>query len=505
MSGITSESHIWTPEKGLQSGGYISEGVISPPRQVKTAQDHVYDVVVIGAGYAGLIAARDLVNAGRSVLVVEGRDRVGGRTYTIKHEGFNYEMGGTWVHHTQPYTYRELMRYDLHTKLIKTRDDTQANNYFSINVPGSKRDISNELSSEIIGKVWRLFVDIDGQEGRTVCPLPHAQLENPFINRKDVEKWDSISCWDRFEAIKGQLNTEEQGVLKALLLSITGGKPDLKNSGFWDMIRSHAINGHTYDMMDPIWLLYKLRDGQSHFARLMFEEAVELGLEYTFRTHIEAIKQVNEGPTLVRARDGRVFRGRKIICTAPLNTLNSIQFDPPLSRLRQEAANQGHINFMTKAHAVVKGSGYASWNGLAYPNELSAAYGDGLLPNGDTHLVSFGADYRDEFVLEEQPERLVAAFKKFAPFDVKSVVFHNWNTDPYTQGGPNFMPPNFTTKYMDALQRRQGNIFFANADWANAWRNFIDGALEQGALNAHHVIAELRKEDKEAQPSRASL
>lgn len=67
------------------------------------------------------------------------------------------------------------------------------------------------------------------------------------------------------------------------------------------------------------------------------------------------------------------------------------------------------------------------------------------------------------------------------------------------------MPPNFTTKYMDALQRRQGNIFFANADWANAWRNFIDGALEQGALNAHHVIAELRKEDKEAQPSRASL
>lgn len=65
MSGITSESHIWTPEKGLQSGGYISEGVISPPRQVKTAQDHVYDVVVIGAGYAGLIAARDLVNAGK--------------------------------------------------------------------------------------------------------------------------------------------------------------------------------------------------------------------------------------------------------------------------------------------------------------------------------------------------------------------------------------------------------------------------------------------------------
>jgi lysyl oxidase-like protein 2/3/4 len=58
---------------------------------------------------------------------------------------------------------------------------------------------------------------------------------------------------------------------------------------------------------------------------------------------------------------------------------------------------------------------------------------------------------------------------------------------------------------MDALQKRQGNFFFANADWANAWRNFIDGALEQGALNANRVIAELRREDKEAQPSRPSL
>ena len=269
-----------------------------------------------------------------------------------------------------------------------------------------------------------MFVDIDGQEGRTVCPLPHAQLENPFINRKDAEKWDSYSCWDRFEDIKGQLSSEEQGVLKALILSITGGKPDLKNSGFWDMIRSHAINDHSYDMMDPIWLTYKLRDGQSHFARLIFEEAVELGLDYSLRTHVEAIKQVNQSLNTIHTRDGRTFRSRKVICTAPLNTLKCVHFDPPLSPLRQEAVNQGHINFMTKAHAVVKGSDYASWNGLAYPNELSAAYGDGVLPNGDSHLVSFGADYRDEFVLEKNPERLAKAFKRFANMDVKEVVSH---------------------------------------------------------------------------------
>lgn len=60
------------------------------------------------------------------------------------------------------------------------------------------------------------------------------------------------------------------------------------------------------------------------------------------------------------------------------------------------------------------------------------------------------------------------------------------------------MPPNFMTKYMEEMQKRDGNIFFASADWAHAWRNFIDGALEQGVLNALAVLSELRKEDKAA-------
>lgn len=51
------------------------------------------------------------------------------------------------------------------------------------------------------------------------------------------------------------------------------------------------------------------------------------------------------------------------------------------------------------------------------------------------------------------------------------------------------------TKYMAELRKRHGNVFFANADWAHAWRNFIDGALEQGALNGFEILGELRRED----------
>lgn len=52
------------------------------------------------------------------------------------------------------------------------------------------------------------------------------------------------------------------------------------------------------------------------------------------------------------------------------------------------------------------------------------------------------------------------------------------------------------TKYQDELQSRHGNIFFASADWAHGWRSFIDGALEQGFMNALEALNELRKEDK---------
>lgn len=318
------------------------------------------------------------------------------------------------------------MRYGLNGDLARTRDETRENNYFSYNFPGSKRQLSHEDTAKLVGKGWKLFVNIDGVEGKKVCPLPHLQLDNVFIDKEDVIKWDNYSCLDRFNEIKDQLTEEEQGLLWALLLSITGGKPDMKNSGLWDMIRSHAINGHSYDAMDEIWVNYKLKNGMSNFARKIFEEAVECGLDYTFKTHVDRIEQASDlnGTVQIHIKDGKVFTGRKTICTAPLNTLKSITFDPPFSKLRQEAIEEGHINFMLKAHAVVKGSGLASWNGACYPNTLAWAYGDGVLPSGDTHLVSFGADNRDDYTLEDHPEWVAEAFQNFHPMEVKKVVSH---------------------------------------------------------------------------------
>lgn len=57
-----------------------------------------YDVIVVGAGFTGLVAARDLCQTyGLRVLIVEGRDRIGGRAWTANVDGEEFEMGGNWV------------------------------------------------------------------------------------------------------------------------------------------------------------------------------------------------------------------------------------------------------------------------------------------------------------------------------------------------------------------------------------------------------------------------
>ena len=91
-------------------------GAINPASNITRKRSCVYDMIAIGAGYAGLTACRDLCTAGEcsfprrkaetitllleglNVLLLEARDRIGRRTYTTEVDGHLYEIGGTWIH-----------------------------------------------------------------------------------------------------------------------------------------------------------------------------------------------------------------------------------------------------------------------------------------------------------------------------------------------------------------------------------------------------------------------
>ena len=94
MTSRTKDGFIWTSSSSARHGLTTEALGTSTP----ALKEH-YDVIVIGAGFAGLTAARDLTaSRDLSVLLVEARDRVGGRTCTVRELGGEFEIGGQWVH-----------------------------------------------------------------------------------------------------------------------------------------------------------------------------------------------------------------------------------------------------------------------------------------------------------------------------------------------------------------------------------------------------------------------
>ena len=73
-------------------------------------------------GFAGVTAARELTNAGQSCLLLEGRDRLGGRTWTKEFAGVDVELGGGWIHWLQPHVWAEISRYGIEVTESPTPD-----------------------------------------------------------------------------------------------------------------------------------------------------------------------------------------------------------------------------------------------------------------------------------------------------------------------------------------------------------------------------------------------
>lgn len=81
-----------------------------------------FDIIITGGGFAGITAARELTHLGYNVLVLEARDRLGGRTHTTKFDKYQVELGGTYVHSTQPFVWSEIQHYGLHVESVSSSE-----------------------------------------------------------------------------------------------------------------------------------------------------------------------------------------------------------------------------------------------------------------------------------------------------------------------------------------------------------------------------------------------
>jgi phytoene dehydrogenase-like protein len=135
------DGYQWTLKEGLKAG-LPCIGVIQPNSNVEITS-HIYDVLVIGAGYTGLTAARDSATSGLSTLLLEARDRIGGRTWSSNVGGYPFEMGGTWVHWFQPHVYSEISRYGMKKELEHSPDYSRGCNIFRLVTPDGSKEMTH--------------------------------------------------------------------------------------------------------------------------------------------------------------------------------------------------------------------------------------------------------------------------------------------------------------------------------------------------------------------------
>lgn len=242
----------------------------------------------------------------------------------------------------------------------------------------------------------------------------HALIDANFPDYTDprIQAYDKMSISERLEEIQDQLTHDEISVLKSLICQNSGGT--MENTSFLEILRWWMLSGSDITNFFDYVIRWKLRCGQSGLATKIWQEAVRSEkLAYSFLTEVTSIQQ-ESARALVTARDGSCYSARKIVCTIPLNVLADISFTPPLSSLKQEAISSGHIDFMIKIHAEVTGKRWRSWSATAWPGKgLAGMYGDGITPEGNSHLVSFGADAQIDPA--KDPEKLLDAFEHLRP------------------------------------------------------------------------------------------
>ncbi|PYI03580.1 FAD/NAD(P)-binding domain-containing protein [Aspergillus sclerotiicarbonarius CBS 121057] len=466
-------------KSGSFSKGLPCSAVIHPPGNIPGSLSDSFDVIVIGAGYAGLTATRDLCNLGYKVLLLEARDRIGGRTYTANVEGHLYEMGGTWVHWGQPHVYHEMHRYG-QTRLLNSNDEEIGCQSFTACIDGATTSMSHHEEESIVGKAFEAFCNVDGRSGRRIIPYPHDPHHNP-----DVRYWETVSAAQRLDQVKHLLDDVQVATLQAFIAAISGNT--MENTGFFDILRWWALCGYNVSGLYEYTETYKLAAGQSQFARCFFDEALATrNLRFSFRTPVTAIHDLGDRVTVFGA-SGQRWMAQRLVCTVPLNVLPQVKFSPAMPPVKAAACREGNVNLGAKVHLEVDGSDLRSWVAAIWPaTHIFSCRGDGLTPGGNTHLVSFGANHGLASP-QENARQVISELKTIQHMDVHQVVWHNWLEDPFSRGFWCMFPPDYSFRYLYALRERHGNVFFASGDWAYGWRGFIDGAIEEGSRAAKDV------------------
>ncbi|MEM7304175.1 MAG: NAD(P)/FAD-dependent oxidoreductase [Pseudomonadota bacterium] len=423
------------------------------------------DTIIIGAGFAGVTAARELSMLNQKVVLLEARDRLGGRTWTSHLGDKQIELGGAYVHHTQPFVWSEIQRYGLDVTPITTE------HFRIIYFDGQEaKQMDGMMWAQEMMPIFQHYFEASF----TAWPFPY----NAKANWDMLVDLDHQSALERIDEL--DLTPMQRITLISYLESCSHNK--IENTSYVEMMRWFALSGHNLMALSESVGTYKLVQGTKSLINAI---ASDVTANIQLSTQVVKVKQTDTR-VQVCTESGNTMTADNVLIAVPMNVVTQIEFSPELQPARAQAANEKHSGAGFKVMLKVMGDYAGIWCASEVKTTpLNSVLGQEF--DGEcTLMVGFG--YSEAPINLNDHQLMQRLMRQYLPeITVLESTGHNWVDDPFSKGTWCSYQPGQLERFYDGLRQEQGRVYFAGSDLANGWRGFIDGAIESGITSARRL------------------
>ncbi len=445
------------------------------------------DVVVVGGGLAGLTAARNLMQAGVDVLVLEARDRVGGRTYTrLASDSTLLDLGGQWIGPTQ--------------HRIAALANEMGVTTFPTFVDGQNLEYRSGTLSAYSGVIpmHDPLVSMDVVETMLELNIMASQvpLDAPWQAEKALA-WDSqtLATW-----LDANVSSEGARIWVTLAIqSIFAAEPR-------DISLLHALfyihSGGSLNELVSVTRGAQENRFYKGAQEVSNKVAETLGERLILNTPVHSISQ-NERGVRVES-DTLTVTAKRVVVAIPPTLAGRLRYRPVLSGYRDQLTQRMPMGSIHKVQCVYD---TPFWRTDGLSGQVASDTGpvrvtyDNSPDDGSSGVLMGFIDANDSRVWGRKSieERQIATIESFVRYfgekarNPREYVEQSWADEEYSRGCyVAYMPPGVWTAYGEALRTPIGNIHWAGTETATVWNGYMDGAVQSGERVAIEVMDALK-------------